>query len=195
MVSLLQETIQQRYQLEVASCQRLVDMIGSVIESFSPIREEWLLAPDVIAVVPCHLIVPYPSPPPVPTIQEFHSDKLNVEQMEVFQQRIDAIKLDGDVILLQDLESVLDVSLSTVGPFASLFSGNNESIHSSLRHVTLPPQWRVKEKQQNSETTVDDGGVESIRLQLLPSVTIAGADEHVGVISVAEVIGCVSPYN
>ena len=60
-------------------------MIGECIETADPIRHQWLLAPDVIAVTQGALLVPPPVAPPVPVVEPYETDGLNGGQFTLLR--------------------------------------------------------------------------------------------------------------
>jgi hypothetical protein len=141
LIAMLKQLISTRYHREIATCHRLVGMIGETIAAAEPIRQEWLLAPDAIAVIDGRLIVPDPEPYPDPVINEFYDDRLNEEQVDVINQWIQIVRI-GEVILIEDMHALLDRCLSGCGPL-----GNVQSSTGYLSHLTLPKRWRDTETQ------------------------------------------------
>jgi hypothetical protein len=138
-IEALKRDIKARHEKEISCCQRLVDMIGDVVTASEPIREQWLLAPDVIAVIPTNLIVPFPPPPLEPNIQEFYSDKLNDEQHRVLSQWLSALKCSKGNMMVEDVDAVFDRCTTKVGPISSITS-SGETLHS----LFLPQKWGVE---------------------------------------------------
>ena len=60
-------------------------MIGECIETADPIRHQWLLAPDVIAVTQGALLVPPPVPPLEPIVEPYEVDGLNGGQFTLLR--------------------------------------------------------------------------------------------------------------
>lgn len=161
--------IQKRFARELACANRLVEMIGEVIEQALPIKEHWLVASDAISVHPATLSYPPDAEPIAPTIKVFYADHLNEEQTRVLEDNVEDIRTGG-VVLEEDVISLLHRALSTVGPYGSVAL----SPTSSFSHVMLPASMRNdRERLQNV---------------LAPNEAIPGAAEHFGVVPAASIV-------
>ena len=167
---------------------------GEAVASSEPIREEWLVAPDVISVMKNRLVVPAPSPPPLPVVNEFFSDRMNEEQAVNTQQWLNAVST-GSVILEPDMLALLDQGFSAGGPLGSVSLADG----STLSHVTFPKTWRAMIDVAVKDNEGEDGSVASlgfftrqsveqlVRKALVTPKKLAGIDEHVGVVSTQQV--------
>lgn len=124
-------------------------MIRDCIDSAEPVRNHWQLAPDVISISK-NVLLNYPELPQIiPNIELNYDDKLNEKQTHILETWIESIAL-GNVLLEQDLMSLVDRGLSSLGPFcpsATLPDG-------CFNHITLPKQWRALEFEESIQDLV-----------------------------------------
>ena len=212
---MLQKNVIERYNKECSSVDRLIDMIGDCIELAEPIRHLWSISLDTI-VVSQNILLTYPEPSPVvPIIENNYDDKLNENQMEILNFWIDSISL-GNVILEQDLLSLLDRGLSMVGPFRTK---SYLSEYNPYHHLTFPMNWRdiekevekekerekerekEKEKEKEKSSRMITSNVNPIKINeklnsdimtgirkyLLPRVKVFGVDEYTGTVYVEKI--------
>ena len=169
MKNIVTMVIQKRFARELACANRLVEMIGEVVEQALPIKEHWLVAPDAISVHPATLSYPPDADPIVPKIKAFYADHLNEEQTRILEENVEDIRTGG-VALEEDVIALLHRALSTVGPYGSVAL----SPTSSFSHVMLPVSMRNdRERLQNL---------------LAPNDKIPGTAEHFGVVSAASIV-------
>lgn len=177
MINQMKKKIQESYEIEASTVQRLTDAISDIIMSNLPITNQWLLANDALVYMSDKRIIPEDDPYPVPDVVDIYSNKLNDEQKQMLTSWINSIKL-GDVVLEQDVRELLDKSLNGVGPLTS------ESISNTLTNSTLklcpftvPSYWR---------STFNEPKLRDLILTCEQSRP--GTDEHSGVISVNDII-------
>jgi hypothetical protein len=177
----LLEIIKKRYVREASVVERLSVMIGESIENAEPIREQWLLAPDAIAVMKESLIVPTPEPPPIPEIVDFFTDRLNEEQADILHQWMEQVAV-GMAILEQDLDALLDRTLSGAGPVGCIVSSGN----GILSHVMMPQRWRAvhvdisRMESRGSEHAGEDEETEfGVQTELTEDMNIVPANDYV----------------
>ena len=201
---MLQKNVIERYNKECSSVDRLINMIGDCIELAEPIKYLWSIALDTI-VVSKNILLTYPEPSQViPIIEDNYDDKLNENQIEILDFWIASISL-GNVILEQDLLSLLDRGLSMIGPFRtkSYFSQSN-----SYHHLTFPNNWRdiekevEKDKEKEKTTKIITNNINplkindklnfdmmtGIRKYLLPRDRVFGVDEFTGTVYVEKIL-------
>lgn len=173
--------IKSRHEKEISCCQRLVDMIGDVVRASEPIREDWLLAPDVIALTPSRLIVPYPQPPPIPHVQVFYSDKLNEEQSEVLKEWVNALKSTDSNVMVEDLDALFDRCTSRIGPRSSIDCSGE-----LMKTLTLPMEWRTRPGPTDGELQAITS---DIRNEIRSNQAALGIEgDEVGIIPVTNVL-------
>jgi hypothetical protein len=191
----LEKKISERYEKECSAAERLIGMIEEKIESAQSIRHQWLLAPDVIAVVK-NVLLTAPEPSTiVPVITKCDDDELNEMQFKALEKWINSVALGGSV-LEEDLHSLLDRGLNAIGPFET------KTLHSDgvLEHLTFPKKWRDLEpsnsnshshfnshskstKQLTVNTEKSLTHYEGIRKYVVKREKINGIDEYSGTIS------------
>lgn len=184
--------IQKRYEIEVSVIHRLTEMIGDVIMSNEPIREEWLLAPDALAIVSNRHVYPEEPDPIEPALDPYYSDRLNNEQVQVLKSWLDNMRV-GDYIIEQDLNDMLDRCLASTGPFSSIsqtFYPSN--INQKFLHLTMPTAWRMPLPLDpgNDGVSIDaNNTVDRIRSHLMErGACHPGTDEHTGIYPCDDVI-------
>ena len=175
-------------------------MIEEKIESASSIRHQWLLAPDVIAVVK-NVLLTAPEPSTViPDIIKCDDDEMNEMQFKALGKWINSVALGG-FVLEEDLHSLLDRGLNAIGPFGT------ETLHSDgvLEHLTFPKRWRDLEpsnSNSNSHTNSHSKSLkqlivhkgkslphfEGIRKYVVKREKIDGIDECSGAMSVDNIL-------
>lgn len=134
---LLRTMIAHHFEMEVMAAQCTIRMVSETIEACVPLRVQWLLAPDAVAVMNNELVVPAPVPPPEPTVNEFFTSHLNPEQVSLIQRWMESITT-GSVILEQDMHAMLDRGFQGIGPLGMMQLSHAAHLH----HLTLPRQWR-----------------------------------------------------
>jgi len=112
-ISLLHRQIADQWSRESATNERLVWMIYEKIESCVEIAELWEVAPDAIAVSSDKLIIPDAAPPPLPKINIFHDDNLNMEQENVLRAHVEELA-QGGKLLREDLINLVAMCSSSV---------------------------------------------------------------------------------
>ena len=112
-ISLLHRQIADQWSRESATNERLIWMIYEKIESCVEIAELWEVAPDAIAVSRDKLIIPDAAPPPIPKINTFHTDNLNMEQENVLRAHLDELA-QGGKLLREDLVNLVTICSSSV---------------------------------------------------------------------------------
>ena len=198
LLSLLEKKILERYEKECSSAERLMGMIEEKIESAQSIRCQWLLAPDVIAVVKNVLLTPPEPSTVIPVVERCDNDKLNEIQINALEVWINSVALGG-LVLEEDLHSLLDRGLSVIGPFGT------KTLHSegTLEHLTLPKKWRDLEyssstsssssllkstKQPSINTGKHSSHFEGIRKFVVKREKVNGIDEYTGTMSVDSIL-------
>lgn len=189
-----------RYEKECSAAERLIGMIEEKIECASSIRHQWLLAPDVIAVVK-NVLLTAPEPSTViPNIIKSDDDELNEMQFKALEKWINSVSLGG-FVLEEDVHSLLDRGLSAIGPFGT------KTLHSDgvLEHLTFPKRWRDLEpsnSNSNSHTNSHSKSskqlvantckplphFEGIRKYVVKRERINGIDEYTGTMSVDNIL-------
>lgn len=163
--NLMGKLIKTRHSREIACTARLMDMVGEKIEDAVPIREEWIVASDAITVFQRKLVLAPEADLPLPSCNEFYSDKLNEEQTQVLSHCISEITT-GQVCIEEDVEALLYRILDfKAGPLVS----TRISETAVLSHLVLPKNYR-QQKQQLLEV-------------LVPRTLRDDVDEHLGIVS------------
>ena len=173
-------------------------MIEEKIESAQSIRCQWLLAPDVIAVVKNVLLVPPEPSTVIPIVERCDNDKLNEIQINALEVWINSMALGG-FVLEEDLYSLLDRGLSVIGPFGT------RTLHSEglFEHLTFPKKWRDLEHSSSSSSpstlskstnqpSINTGKhsshFEGIRKFVVKREKVNGIDEFTGTMSVDSIL-------
>lgn len=195
-MSLLEKKISERCEKECSSTERLIGMIEEKIESAQSIRCQWLLAPDVIAVVKNVLLIPPEPSTVIPIVERCENDKLNEIQINALEVWINSMALGG-YVLEEDLYSLLDRGLSVIGPFGT------RTLHSDgvFEHLTFPKKWRDLELSSSSSSNlskstkqpfIDTGKhsshFEGIREFVVKREKVNGIDEFTGTMSVDSIL-------
>jgi hypothetical protein len=176
LIQLMENTIVEKFLKESSVTERLIDLISDQIMLNEPIRCEWRVTTDALAVISDRLVYPDNPPAVIPTVRTVYADQMNEEQMETFTTWLESAKL-GEFILEQDLDHILDRALSTVGPFSMTHHRTYEetALESNIRNLVLPSELR----KQSSR----------VKDLLLPLQQCRpGTKEHSGVLAVSEVI-------
>ena len=175
--ALMQGLIVRRHAREGATINRLVMMIGLAIEAAEPLREDWLITPDSIAVQRGNMVFPAPAPPPAPLINEFFPDMLNPEQSSMLAKWLEMMRT-GSVVLEEDLAAMFDRSLGAVGPLGSIELADGKT----MQAIVMPVGWRTDASLSNA-----------LKEKLCPHARLQGIDEHFGVVSVDTVLALFNP--
>lgn len=162
------EAILSRYSREAATVNRLVEMIGDVIEENVPLREHWQIAADTIVVRKDLLIIPQPVPIEKVATESFFDDHLNNEQLLLVERWLESMKI-GHVIIEQDMQRFLDHLLSPVGPLCNIITPKG-----FFEHSTAPLKWLQEENNKD------------IRNRLIPITKVSGIDQTIGVLSTSQ---------
>jgi hypothetical protein len=143
----LKEITDARFEVETAQAQCVLKLIGKCVEQCEPIREEWLLAPDVVCVCKRRLVVPPTIPPPTAVVEEFPPNKLNDQQAQYLSQVLASAGASissgtgteaGNVTVIEeDMRVILEGLLSNGGPLGHVMNPTNR-----LLSLTLPRNWR-----------------------------------------------------
>lgn len=164
----LSQFIKERYLRELACTEALTARIIRAIEDFSPIREQWLIAPDAFCVVSESLILPLPLEPPTPVLHEFPASRMNQEQINVMERAIYNLQLGG-LVLLEDVEEWLHKSSLPGAPLGNITCTSD--VDANLNSVSLSnlnlPSYLLKQpycvstalKKEILETRYSDTGV------------------------------------
>ena len=158
----MKEAVVNRQRKELATTERLIFLIQEAIERCEPIHEDWKLAPDALAVLQGRWVYPIPSPEVVPSVNEFPSDRLNEEQLEVSHNMLKKMRV-GRHLLEEDLEAWLRSCSNPVGPLGITHIQNGK-----MSHVTLPIAWR-----ENEGELLDE---------IVQRKEVAGTDETTGTV-------------
>jgi hypothetical protein len=73
----MKKKIQESYEIEASTVQRLTDAISDIIMSNMPITNQWLLANDALVYMSDKRIIPEDHPYPVPDVVDIYSNQLN----------------------------------------------------------------------------------------------------------------------
>jgi hypothetical protein len=198
--SVLEKKISERYEKECSAAERLIGMIEEKIESAQSIKHQWLLAPDVIAVVKNVLLSASEPSTVIPKMTKCDDDELNKMQINALEKWINSAALGG-FVLEEDLHSLLDRGLNAIGPFGT------KTLHSDgvLEHLTFPKKWRDLEpsnstsnsrpnshskstKQLIVNTVKSLPHFEGIRKYVVKREKINGIDEYSGMMSVDSIL-------
>jgi hypothetical protein len=155
LIAHLKKAYEDRFVVETSQVACVLKLIGKCIENCEPIREEWLLAPDVVCVCKNRLVVPPPLDPIVPDVIQFSANRLNGQQSEYLLECLTTSgpaivsatnigsptstgpKSSGVTVIEQDMMCVLNRLLSNAGPLAHMTTPTN-----TLLALTLPKNWR-----------------------------------------------------
>jgi hypothetical protein len=161
----VKDAIFSRYLREVATVDRLVQIIGDVVDENLPLTEYLQITSDAIVVRKDMLVIP----PAVAVEKVFtetvYDDRLNDEQLSMVERCLEYMQL-GNVIIEQDMQKFLDQFLSPVGPL-----GNVTMPGGLLKHSTAPSKWLNEEVK------------EDLKAKILPITKVVGIDQTVGVLS------------
>lgn len=177
----MRQLVVRRHIDEVSTCERIVAMIGTAVDSFEPIKEEWLAAPDAVSVMQNRLVFPAPPARIIPQINEFFDDRMNDEQAANLAQWMESLRL-GSALLEQDVHALLDRGLSLAGPLGNIANATHTTsgeVRNVLRHVSFPKMWSAGEGFSSEE---------SMRLLLTPHIKLPGNDERAGVVPLNSVV-------
>ena len=141
-LELMQKMVDKRKTDELATTERLCEMIYQCIENNVPIRTQWQLAPDVIVVREERLV--YPPEPITETVEmnKFYVSSMNEEQTSLASEMLHQIQLGNSSILKEDLCEWLNVCNSGIGPV-----GCNSSLKDSFKNLSFPKQWQIHDNQ------------------------------------------------
>lgn len=130
---------------EIAAGEAIIELVTACIDACEPINEEWLSAPDAVAVCPNRLIIPAFIPPADPVIERLEDNTLGDKQMEVVKEWLNGL-VQKDHVLYEDLDSFLHhLCTSSCGAQSSCATllytadGVMKASHSSM---SLPVNWR-----------------------------------------------------
>ena len=157
----MRETVYDRQRNELATTERLTTLILEAIENCIPIREEWLLAPDALAICQNHSVIPEIPSEPVPIIDVFPDDRLNEEQVEVAHDMLKNLQV-GKVVLEEDLENWIKLCSNPIGPLGCSDNDGGRQVG-----LTLPKKWRENES--------------NIRRDIIKVKGVPGIDESSGI--------------
>lgn len=171
---LMDKLIEARHARELACTVRLLEMVGESIENAAPIREQWLVASDIITVHPSQLILASEPAVPAPSCIEFFGSYLNDEQMQVMSQCLSEMATGGVVLEDDVLGFVTRILDHRAGPLGSI----RLSETTCLSHLVLPEAYRLD--------------MQRLLEILLPKTLVPGIDEHHGIVPAHHVKACLA---
>ena len=161
----MKDTIIARYSKEATTVDRLIHMLGDVIEQNLPLTEYWQITSDAIVVRKDMLIIPPVVQVEKVSTESIYDDRLNDEQLSMVERCLESMQL-GNVIIEQDMQKFLELFLSTVGPL-----GNVTMPKGILKHSMAPVKW------------LDEEIKEKLKTFIMPITKVVGTDQTVGVLS------------
>jgi hypothetical protein len=157
-IKVAQQAINEAYNRELATTERLSDLVLNVIEDCSCITDDWLVAADAIAVQEGRVLVAPAEPDPAPTVDIYDSIRLNDKQIQLATEGLRSIALGGfstiasstsasstDTVLLEDVINFATTVSNSPGPLATTHMMRTTSEGAKLgtfANMAIPSGWQ-----------------------------------------------------
>jgi hypothetical protein len=138
-LDLMKKMVEKRKISELATTERLCDMVYQCIEDNVPIRAQWQLAPDVIVIREARLVYPPPVITETVEMNKFYTACMNEEQTALASEMLFQLQVGNSTILKEDLCEWLHQCNSGIGPVAC-----NTSPKDSFYNLNFPTEWLKK---------------------------------------------------
>jgi len=146
-LELMKTMVEKRKITELATTERLCDMVCQCIEDNVPICTQWQLAPDVIVVREERLVYPPPVITETVEMNKFFTTHLNEEQTALASGMLGQLQLGNSTILKEDLCEWLHQCNSGIGHVAC-----NNSPKDSFHNLHFPTAWQAKGEELENNT-------------------------------------------
>ena len=189
-LELMKKLVEKRKITELATTERLCDMVYQCIEDNVPIRTQWQLAPDVIVVRQERLVFPPPIITKTVEMNKFYTASMNEEQIAMASEMLRQLQVGSSTILKEDLCEWLQQCNSGIGPVAC-----NISSKDSFYNLSFPAAWQQQVQQVQREEREGEeglggvgGGQQSLAASTYSPTAVQGTAEETGVMALDRVM-------